>query len=159
MRAPTRCKSRGCLRVCPQTSTFLQGTCLFVIFGLTVVLIYGRSLPAVLFGIVGIVFSLEAIYAAGRRDLCMLKVYFAYLLCQSIFAVVFGSYVLSGADHSCAGTPNADACTSTRVMFALMLILGSSSIGGVAAVNTLFVLLAMRNEKAKVAEDAVKLAL
>ena len=136
-----RCAGSALCGWCPRSVRVLQATCILVIFGLCILMIYGRSMPAVCFAITGIVFSLEAFYAAGRRDLCMLKTYFCYLLVQSGVSVGYGIYSLTNVDESCAGMPNTSTCVSASIMLSLMLVLGSTSIGVVAAVNTFFVLM------------------
>jgi hypothetical protein len=140
-----RCSAR-CASCVPRSASFLTATILFVIFGLIVTTIYGRSLTAVILGVVGIIVSLEAIFHIARGEWWFLRVYTAYLLAQTAVSVVVGAIALSGVGlfENCSGAQNPNACVNSQVVYGLIMALGSSSVGVFAAVNSIVVWYAMR---------------
>jgi hypothetical protein len=138
-------------RCVPRSTSTLHGVILLVIFGSAVVLVYGRSLPAVIIGGAGILASLEALFHVQRRQWWALPYYAAYLLVQTAASVAVGAAVLVGVGVQCAAAANPGACANHASVFGLILALGSSSVGTLAAITTLFVYYAVRRGSAAAA--------
>lgn len=133
------------LRCFPRSAGFVRWTCLLVIYGLVVLMLFSRSTPAIILCIVGVLASLEAYFAAGRGDRRALAAYAVYMLLQSGVAVGLGAYTLSRADKGCASSRNPSSCVSVAVVTGIALLLGSSFVGTFAAFSTAAVVFAMRS--------------
>lgn len=137
-----------CARI-PRSTSALAATIHFVIFGLVVTMVYGRSITAVVIGVVGIIASLEALFHLARAEYWVLPLYSGYLIAQTAVSVGVGASVLAGVGLSCAGSHNPATCNDSQVVYGLIMTLGSSSVGIFAAVNAIVVYYAMRGEAAR----------
>jgi len=147
----------------PRSTSALNATILFVIFGLLVILVYGRSLPAVVIATAGVLVSAEALFHVARRQFWFLPWYAGYLIVQTAVSVGVGAAVLAGVGVQCGNAANPSACANTGTVFGLALALGASAVGTFAAVSTLVVYYAVRAQPpdggGELAARARKLAL
>lgn len=144
------CSSRAlgrCAKCIPRSTQVVQAICSLVIFGLFTTLMYGRSMIAVIQGVIGIIVSLEAYYSVGRGERWFLKWYGLYMLANTAVSLTVGGLTLSGLDQDCATAPNQNACSDTGLMYALIMTLGSSSVGIFTAISACLAHVSMREKE------------
>lgn len=117
----------------------VQLTCLLVIFGLFVTLMFGRSLVAIIQGTVGIIISTETYWQVGRGGRRILKYYATWAILNAGVSIGVGATVLAGADGQCRGAANLSTCSSTQVLYGLIMLVGSAALGVFASINSLLV--------------------
>jgi hypothetical protein len=146
MLGSTNAESRRnfCSKFFPRSVFYVQLTCIIVIIGLFITIMFGRSITAAILGTIGIIMSLETYFSASRNERWFLKYYAIFMVLFSAASIVVGSTVLSGVDIECAGASNQQACTTTQLMYGLIMTLGSSSVGMFAAINAALVFYATR---------------
>ena len=133
---PHPCCARFARRCCPRTAAFVQATCVIAIIGFVTTLLFGRSVTAMVQGFLGIIFSVETFFAAARGARRVLQLYALFSVLNTGAAIIVGVIVLSGVEFECAGAQNMAACVSTQEIYGLIMALGASSVGVVAAINT-----------------------
>lgn len=161
--SPT-CRTACTRRLCPRSIVVVRITCVIVILGLFVTLMFGRSLTAVILGVTGILFSLETLFAMSRgartrENARILKYYAAYSVLATGASVAVGATTLSGVDLSCASSADVDACTATQVMYGLIMLIGSPAVGSFAAINSALVYLSLQSGGARDSEEDLKVAI
>jgi heme A synthase len=107
----------------------------------------------------GIVASVEAFFAASRGQRSVLKYYAIFMVFNTVANVVVGATVLSGIDLQCTYAQNKQGCSVTALYYGLAMLLGGSSVGVFAAINSALVYLTMKRSDAGADTDAKKLEL
>jgi hypothetical protein len=123
----------------------LQMTCLLVAMGSCISLFFGRSVTSIAQGTVSILVSIDVFYAAARGDRAMIRFYAIFMLCATAVTIAIGSAILSGVDlNNCSGNVNPSTCSAAQNIYGIIMLLGSSSVGLFASINSFLVYLTMK---------------
>ncbi len=76
-----------------------------------------------------------------------MKWYALYNIANTVVSIVVAGVVLGGLDVECSTAWNRDACNYVGTVYGIILLLGSSSVGIFAAINSGLAYLAMENER------------
>ena len=132
-------------RACwPRGSSVVQATCVVVVFGFLVSIMFARSIGAIVQGVLGICVSVETFLQVGRGAVPILGWYSAYMAVSTLVSLGIGANALFGADATCASAANASTCTNTQLVYGLVTVLGALSIGLFASINAGVTFLAVR---------------
>lgn len=123
-------------------------------------MMFGRSLTAILLGVIGIMASLETLFHISRGGpVTVLKYYSLYSVLATGVSVAIGATTLSGVDLVCASSDDVAACSSTQVMYGLIMLIGSPAVGSFAAINSFLVYLSLQRDDSRENEDELKVRL